>query len=199
MGVASLEIVEIPFEQLHGASWNANRVPKDVLAKIRRSLTEFGVVENSVVRPLPARCPYCELATKVPHYEIISGNHRSAIYREIGLPTMPCVIRDLTDGKARILAQVLNRTRGADDPDAYRILLEDTLEEIEIEEIVGFLPETEESIRKIVADVMETGDAPGLAEASLWAVVIECETEAEQVELIGRLTDEGHSVRALML
>lgn len=33
---------------------------------------------------------------------------------------------------------------------------------------------------------------------TVWGVVVTCESEAEQVELLERLTEEGRSVRALM-
>lgn len=199
MAIAAFEVIDIPFDQLHSASWNANRVPKDVIAKIRRSLQEWGVVENSVVRPLPQPCPYCDQATEKPHYEIVSGNHRSAIYRDAGFATMPCVVRELDDANARMLAQVLNRTRGADDPDAYRLLLERTLEEVSIETVASFLPETEDSIRKLLADVPAPADVSGLGEVQLWGVVVELHDEAAQADLLERLTAEGYAARALML
>src|SRR5437870_2386490 len=43
----------IPLAQLLEADWNANRVAPAMLAKIRRSLVEFGLVENLVARPHP--------------------------------------------------------------------------------------------------------------------------------------------------
>ena len=46
----SLQAKQIPLEQLLEASWNANRVSPSLLEKVRRSILEFGVVENSYPR-----------------------------------------------------------------------------------------------------------------------------------------------------
>ena len=126
----------IRISELHNADWNANRVPPEVLEKVRHSIKEFGVVENLVVRAHPSGTGY----------EVLSGNHRLAIFRELGMETAPAVVVDVDDAKARVLAQTLNRTRGQDDPEAYARLLDDVLKDMSIAEVVAFLPETAESI-----------------------------------------------------
>ena len=197
---ASFEVVELPLDVVHAASWNANRVPKDVLAKVRRSMREFGILENSVVRTLPQPCPYCKLATETPHFEVVSGNHRRGLYESEGRATMPCVIRELTDGQARILADALNNTRGKNDPDAERRAIIEALEEVDIEYAASLLPYDEEAIRKIIADVPNAGDAPVYGGAQLFGVVVEVESEAEQAGLIEQLQELGYdNVRALLL
>lgn len=42
------------------------------------------------------------------------------------------------------------------------------------------------------------GPAERVEPPTVWGVVVTCDSEAEQVELLERLTEEGHSVRALM-
>jgi DNA-binding NarL/FixJ family response regulator len=102
---------QIPLEQLLEAQWNANRVPPRLLAKVRRSIVEFGVIENLVARPHP------DLPGK---FEVLSGNHRLRVLRELGHETAPVVVVELGDAEPRLLAQTLNRTRGSDDPRATR-------------------------------------------------------------------------------
>ena len=67
-------VVEVPVERLVEAGWNPNRLPEKLLAKLRRSIREFGVVENLVARPHPDRP---EL------FEVLSGNQRLRLYREL--------------------------------------------------------------------------------------------------------------------
>jgi ParB-like chromosome segregation protein Spo0J len=62
-----METTNIHIERLVEAEWNANRVSPDRLKKIRRSLEQFGLVENLVARPHPEQ-PDC--------FEVLSGNHR---------------------------------------------------------------------------------------------------------------------------
>ncbi len=125
------------------AEWNANRVPPSLLARVRRSLTEFGVVENLVARPHPSRPGV---------FEVISGNHRLRLLREIEHESAPVVVVELDDAAARLLAQTLNRSRGADDPAAYAQLLERVLEEFAPARVAEFLPETEASIDRILRE-----------------------------------------------
>ena len=82
---------QIPLARLRAAPWNANRVPAAILRKIRRSIEEFGVVENLVARPHP---------TEPDVFEVISGNHRLELLRELGVASAPVVVVELDDGHA---------------------------------------------------------------------------------------------------
>ena len=130
----------ISLELLRGAEWNANVVPRTTLDKVRRSIEEFGFVENLVARPHPEEAGV---------FEVLSGNHRLEILLEMGVGEAPVVVLDLGDADARILAQTLNRTRGrTDNPTAYAGMLETVLAEVGIKRALDFLPETEASIEK---------------------------------------------------
>jgi DNA modification methylase len=145
-----MDAQQLPVVSLVEAEWNANRVSRALLEKIRRSLREFGVVENLVARPHPER-PGC--------FEVISGNHRLRLLRELGHLTAPVVVVELDDGQARLLAQTLNRTRGSDNPQAYARLLEELLASFEAATVADFLPETEATIERLLREY-----SPGVAE-----------------------------------
>ena len=144
---AALKVKQIPVSELHNAPWNANRVPDDVLEKVRRSIADFGVVENLVARERPDG-----------GYEVISGNHRLGIYREMGLDKAPVHVVDVDDAHARILAQTLNRTRGQDDAEAYAALLTDVLAEMDMDEVLAYLPESERTITQALDAVNAPAD-----------------------------------------
>jgi DNA modification methylase len=132
-----VEVRELPLSSLVEAPWNANRVPVAILERVRRSLCEFGIVENLVARPHPERAGM---------FEVISGNHRLRLLLELEVEIAPVVVLELNDARARLLAQTLNRTRGSDDPQAYARLLEEILQGFERVEVASFLPETEATI-----------------------------------------------------
>jgi hypothetical protein len=130
---------QIALARLRAAPWNANRVPAKILGKIRHSIEQFGVVENLVARPHPS---------EPGAFEVISGNHRLELLRELGLASAPVVVVALDDPHARLLAQNLNRARGQDDPQAYAQLLDEVLRSMEVSRALEFLPETEASLER---------------------------------------------------
>ncbi|HZU78187.1 MAG TPA: DNA methyltransferase [Dehalococcoidia bacterium] len=134
----------LPLGRLVEAPWNANRVPPGLMRKLRRSLEQFGVVENLVARPHPS---------ERGRFEVLSGNHRLRLLAELGYDSAPVVVVELDDERARLLAQTLNRSRGSDDPQAYAQLLEHVLSELAVEEVTALLPETEATIDRVLREL----------------------------------------------
>ena len=91
----------IPLGRLVEADWNANRVPASLLGKLRRSLEEFGVVENLVARPHPERAGM---------FEVLSGNHRLRLLRELRYEAPP----GATGNPARLVRVCVSRTSAAE-------------------------------------------------------------------------------------
>jgi hypothetical protein len=174
-----------PVGQLRPAEWNANRVSAQTLKKIRASIEEFGFVENLVARPYPG---------EEGAFEVISGNHRLELVREMGFKDVPVIVVELDDAHARVLAQTLNRTRGRDDPLAYRKLINDVLSGMPVEEATRFLPESKQSLESILGSL----EAPNIDVPEVWGVIVECKDETDQLEVLEKLTSEGRDCRALM-
>jgi len=143
-----MDVTQINIERLVEAEWNANRVSPGRLAKIRRSIEQFGLVENLVARPHPEQ---------PDRLEVLSGNHRLRLLKQLGYEQLPVVVVELDDARARLLAQTLNRTRGVDDPKAYARLLEAVLAELAVAEVTGLLPETEATIDAVLRDFGSSG------------------------------------------
>jgi ParB family transcriptional regulator, chromosome partitioning protein len=131
-----LKVTELPLEQLNEAPWNPNQMAEAMLEKLRESLIKYGLVQNLVVRPLEGDC-----------YEVLSGNQRLQVLRELKRSSVPCVVVDLDDAHARLLSQALNQIQGEDDLALRSDLLRRVLEELPQSEVLQLLPETAESLQ----------------------------------------------------
>ena len=135
----------LPLAQLKKSTWSPNEMTAEMLVKLHESITRFGIVENLVVRPMSEGT-----------YEVLSGNHRLEVYGELGLEMVPCVVVHLDDVKARLLAQVLNRTRGEDNLGLKAKLIRSLLDSLPDQEVLALLPETASSLQDLSSLGMES-------------------------------------------
>lgn len=123
------------------------------LAKLKASIAMFGFIENMVVRPIAENI-----------YEVLSGNQRLEVLREVGLETVPCVVVDRNDAEARLLAQTLNRLHGEDDLGLKAELVRTILADLPESEVLKVLPETADSLR----DLAELGQQDLAEQLRAW-------------------------------
>jgi len=135
-----VEVTELPLTGLREAPWNANRMDKAMLGRLEASVARYGVVENLVVRPVGPDT-----------YEVISGNQRLRVLREAEVKCAPCVVVDLDDAHARLLAQALNHIGGEDDLGLRAELLRRVLETMPQEEVLAILPENARGLRALAS------------------------------------------------
>jgi ParB-like chromosome segregation protein Spo0J len=165
------------------------------IAALKRSWSMFGQR-----RPLVGRKD-----AKGPGGEIIAGNHGLETARELGWTHVAVLWVDDDDVRAKAFAAADNHTAelGFDDPE----LLADWLLDVRAADVDLFDATTYEpaDLLKLLdpdAAKRETGNgqrgAPVQEIASSWAVMVTCEDETSQVELLERLTDEGFDCRALI-
>jgi ParB family chromosome partitioning protein len=139
-----MNVVELPIEALREAPWNANQIDAAMLQRLRSSISRYGLIQNLVVRRIDNG------------YEVLSGNQRLKLLREFNLSKVPCVIVDLDDAHARLLAQVLNHTHGSDDLGLRAELLREVLQVIPEQEVMSVLPDTMGGLAGIGAIGRET-------------------------------------------
>jgi len=140
-----MKTVDISLCQLHEAPWNANRMDEAMAARLKESISRYGVVENLVVRQLEEKS-----------FEVISGNQRLSILRQAGFLQAPCVVVEVDDAHARLLAQALNHIQGEDDLGLRAELLRQVLEKVPQKEILAILPETACSLQSLSSLGSET-------------------------------------------
>ena len=127
-----MEVTEIKVDLLEPNGWNVNRMEKPMMNKLAAFIKREGLAEPFVVRPHPK---------KEGRYEILGGFHRWTICREqLGYETVPCVIADLNDKRAKILSVNLNSMSGQAVPSLLSNLLHDLEQEMPMPDLEATLP-----------------------------------------------------------
>jgi len=93
---------------------------------LKESLSEFGEILPVIVRAVGDK------------YQIVDGQHR---FEELeGQAEINCVVIDATDTEAMRLTQILNRTRGEDDPERLADLFATLSDKMSVEELIKGMP-----------------------------------------------------------
>lgn len=138
-----MKVVEIPVSELRPAPWNPNVMDRAMAARLNASIDRFGFVENLVVRPIGNGA--------YGAYEVLSGNQRLNAVRDLQFTEAPCVIVDLDDADAMLLAQALNQIEGEDDQGRRAELIRTVLASLSQDEVIAILPETVESLHTLTS------------------------------------------------
>jgi ParB family chromosome partitioning protein len=130
-----MEIIELPIEALKEAVWNVNQVDEAMMQRLRVSIGKYGLVQNLVVRQI------------ANDYEVLSGNHRLRLLHELLIKKVPCVVVDVDDAHARLLAQALNHVHGDDDLGLRAELIREVMQVLPEEEVLAVLPDTMDGLK----------------------------------------------------
>ena len=127
-GVEKLTIVEIGVEKLTPNPWNPNRMSEEMRAKLKAYIEREGFVEPIVVRP------------HGEGFQILGGFHRWGIAKDLGYHTVPCVVVDLDDRRAKVLSINLNEMKGQSLPSLLASLVHDLSKELTFQDLETQLP-----------------------------------------------------------
>jgi len=134
-GVEKLTVVEIGVEILTPNPWNPNRMSEEMRAKLKAYIQREGFVEPLVVR------------TRGEQYEILGGYHRWCVAKELGYKTVPCVVVELDDQRAKILSVNLNELKGQSLPSLLGNLIHDLSKELTLDDLQTQLPYSIEELK----------------------------------------------------
>lgn len=125
-------------QELNPSGYNPRLMSLEEMQKLRRSIREFGVVENIVVQ--------------MPGNRIIGGHQRVEAAILEGVSEVPVVRLEISDAKAKRLNLALNRISGEWDNDKLRALLEELQLDGEDLDLTGF--DTDE-VEKLLSDPLD--------------------------------------------
>ncbi len=101
---------------------------KGLAAKLRREIERRGFVAPILVRP------------RGEAYQVVDGEHRFTIARELGHERVPCVVVEMDHDEARMKTLQMNGLRGTNDPEALAALLAELAESSKPEALARRLP-----------------------------------------------------------
>ena len=177
-----LEALAVPVGDLKPLPGNPRRGDVDAVA---RSLARFGQRKPIVVRT---------------DGTIIAGNHTWMAAKKLGWSEIAVVRVADDDTEAFAFALADNRTAelGGYDPDA----LAEMLDQVAGSDAFAATGYTQADLDRLVDQITPALPEPGDADIddlpAAWGVIIECDNEMEQTELLQRFADEGLRVRAVM-
>lgn len=125
MPATDITIVHEPIDALKPAPWNPRQISDDELAKLRRSLRDFGAVEPAIVND---RDGY-----------LVGGHQRVKAAIAEGWRTFPVVHVDMDPDEAKMLNVALNRIAGEWDTAALSTLIADLADAGHDTESTGFV------------------------------------------------------------
>lgn len=119
---------------------NPNRMDPGFLEKLKVHIKRTGRYPHLIVREHP------EIEGK---YQLLDGEHRRIALREIGEISARCDVWDVSDREAQIYLATLNRLQGQDIPVRRAELVHELLKELDMGDLAGLLPETEEQLDQL--------------------------------------------------
>ena len=133
----SLRITQVAVDQLSPADYNPRQMSEAEMAKLMRSIQEFGFVEPLVVRRADNT--------------VIGGHQRLAAAMALGMKTVPVVYVDVTEEQAKALSLALNKVQGEWDLPKLGELLEELRDLPDLDETLSGFDEQE--MDQILADL----------------------------------------------
>lgn len=130
-----LTVEHIAVKKLTPNPWNPNRMSDAMKAKLKVYIEREGFVEPIVVR------------LHGDGFQILGGFHRWGIAKELGHETVPCVVLDLDDRRAKILSVNLNEMKGQSLPNLLANLVHDLSKELTLDDLETQLPYSEAELR----------------------------------------------------
>jgi len=136
---------EVNINELVICEENPRKISKEEMEKLKRNITEFGMVENIVVN-----------SNKDRKNIVVSGNQRVKACKELGLKTIPVYYVDLPREKELVLNIAMNKIGGEFDEEKLSEILNGL--DIDDLDLTGFdESELDELLKNIVTDSDELG------------------------------------------
>lgn len=136
-----------------------------------------------------------------PSGEVVCGNMRLRALSEMGWTEAPVFVKDLSPAKRREWMLRDNQEYGDWVPEELAALVKAHQDEAGDLKLLGFSEPRVDGLLKLASEEPGANGGGGSDDAvapEVWGLIVECESEEQQADLIERLSDEGLSCRAIL-
>jgi len=170
MDLKEMTITKIKISDLKPAEYNARKISKEELAKLKHGIEEFGLVDPVIVNA---------------DMTVIGGHQRLKALKALKWADCPCVVLDIPKDREKALNLALNRISGEWDDDLLAQLVADLATAPDFDmQLTGF---DSKELDKLLADInlasLSEDDFDADAEA---AKITEPKTKPGDLYLLGR-------------
>lgn len=151
-GSGQLALEWIAADQIAPNPWNPNRMSRDKMGKLKAEIRRRGFGAPILVRPAEGR------------YQIVDGEHRWRIARELRIPMIPCVVTEMDPMTARIKTIQMNGFRGENDPGRLATLLSELSMAFGSQKLSSLLPWSEMEIGQMISLAAKQAESEVLTE-----------------------------------
>lgn len=180
-----------PLEVLHESDDNPREISDERFDALKYALSQ----DSDMLQARPI------IAT--PDGEVVCGNMRLRALLDLGWTEAPVFVKELSQAQKREWMLRDNQEYGDWVPEDLAAMVAAHSEDDGDLRMLGFSEAKTDNLLKMARDEESTpggnGDGSGHeTPPDMFAVVVECESEEQQAQLIEELTERGHDVRALM-
>lgn len=127
---------------------------------------------------------------------VIAGNHRLLAARKLGIASLPVIWVDCDDDKARRILAVDNRSSDVASYDDDELI--ELLRSFD-DDLTGTGFDEADLLKLLGSEDSEDGDGDSQLDEGSLSIIVECQSEQQQSELLERFEAEGLSCRPLMM
>ena len=98
------KVMLIPIDKIKPNLWNPNVMMDDMVAHLVKEYHRIGYLQPILVRPLGDM------------FEIIDGEHRWSVAKEVGMKELTCVVKPMSDEDAKLTTINMGKIKGSEDP-----------------------------------------------------------------------------------
>lgn len=162
---------------LQAAPYNPRKISDDALKGLKASIRRFGIVEPIIINERTGN--------------IVGGHQRLRALMEMGESKTDVIIVDLPESEERVLNITLNNPHIAGEfTDDLQIILEDIKIELPDAYVDLMLDELETNAKSL--------DAGAQMDGIEYRIIISCDNETHQLDLLQRFETEGLKCQLLM-